>query len=137
MTTTRYRIAVSVTITLCLRWCFRPAVQASANDENESISAAAQADSFQFATRSFANYVPVFLSNGFLFGATTWNGTGAGGAVLPGLYDHLQEDSYPYQAWIPSWSGVDFFNGSHCLNQIPAEEFHAEGYDQQLEGFRR
>ncbi len=135
MTTTRYRIAVSVTITLCLLWCFGPPVQASANDENGSISAAAQADSFQFSTQSFANYVPVFLSNGFLFGATTWNGTAAGGAVLPGLYDHLQEDSYPYQAWIPSWGEVDFFNGSNWLNQIPAEEFHAEGYDQQLDAF--
>jgi trehalose/maltose hydrolase-like predicted phosphorylase len=121
------------TITLCLELgFFGPGAQASGNEEKGTASAAAQADSFQFSTRNYTNYLPVFLSNGFLFGATTWNGTSAGAATLAGLYDHLQQDSYPYQALIPSWSEVDFFNGSHWLNQV--REMQVEGYDQQLDG---
>jgi trehalose/maltose hydrolase-like predicted phosphorylase len=134
MIETRYCISKGVTIAFCLALgLFRPAAQAAGNEQKFTASAAAQADSFQFSTRNYANYLPVFLSNGFLFGATTWNGTSAGGATLAGLYDHLQQDSYPYQALIPSWSEVDFFNGSHWLNQV--REMQAEGYDQQLDAF--
>jgi trehalose/maltose hydrolase-like predicted phosphorylase len=136
MTETRYRIAMSATITLCLGiGLFRPPAQASGNQEKGTASAAAQADSFQFSTHNYTNYLPVFLSNGFLFGATTWNGTSAGAATLAGLYDHLQQDSYPYQALIPSWSEVDFFNGSRWLNQLLPAEMQVESYDQQLDGF--
>ena len=70
MTQPRYRIGASAAIMLCLVMGWGPlAAQASGNDEADSTSSTAFADSFQYSTRSFANYVPVFVGNGFLFGA--------------------------------------------------------------------
>jgi len=93
--------SVALTVGLGLGLLAAP-VQTPAKVGEDTVSAVARADSFEFSTRSYINYVPVFLSNGFLSAATTWNGAGPAAAILPGLYDQLQENSYPYQAWIPS-----------------------------------
>jgi trehalose/maltose hydrolase-like predicted phosphorylase len=91
---------------------------------------------FQFSTTSYARYLPAFVGNGYLFTATEWNGTAASEAVLAGLYDHLEGNSYPYQALIPAWNEVDYWNGSHWLNGFLPAELDARSYTQQLDTYR-
>jgi trehalose/maltose hydrolase-like predicted phosphorylase len=93
-------------------------------------------DVFEFTTRNYSDYGPTLVGNGYLFGATPWNGATATEAAVEGLYDHLQQDSYSYQALIPSWNEVDYFNGSHWLNQIRPGEASLSGYKQTLNAFR-
>src|SRR5262249_43209179 len=45
---------------------------------------------------------------------------------------HLEEKAYSYQALVPSWNEVDYWNGSHWLNQVPVDEFKAVAYSQRL-----
>jgi hypothetical protein len=40
-------------------------------------SVTTNADAFQFSTHSFSNSFSTLLGNGYLFGATPWNGTSA------------------------------------------------------------
>ena len=90
-------------------------------------------DSFEFSTSAFTPYSPTLLGNGYLFDSSSWEGTNSSEASLAGLYDHLEQKSYTYQALIPSWSGVDYWNGSHWLNEVPAESVQASGYLQCLD----
>ncbi len=94
---------------------------------------AAIEDSFQFSTHSFSNYLPTLLGNGYLSGSTPWNGTSASEATLTGLYDHLEENSYSYQALIPSWNDIDYWNGSHWLDKLSPASIHLQGYLQTLD----
>lgn len=89
--------------------------------------------SFVFTTDDFRNYSQVSLGNGYLIGATSWNGTAPTSSTVSGLYDHLEESAYSYQALVPSWNEVDYWDGSHWLNQVPSEEFKATGYRQDLD----
>ena len=90
-------------------------------------------DSFQFVTHSYSNYLPTLLGNGYLSTSTPWNGTSASAAVLAGLYDHLEQNSYAYQALVPSWNGFDYWNGSHWLDSLSPAKAHLEGYLQTLD----
>jgi trehalose/maltose hydrolase-like predicted phosphorylase len=99
-------------------------------------SVTTNADSFQFSTHSFSNSSSTLLGNGYLFGATPWNGTSASEATLAGLYDQLEENAYPYQALIPSWNGIDFWNGTHWVNALSAQAIDAQGYLQVLDAYR-
>ncbi|HET9177274.1 MAG TPA: hypothetical protein VFQ24_02845 [Terriglobia bacterium] len=109
----------------------------AANAPSETSEAAghptAFLDSFQFSTHTFSNYLPTLLGNGYLSAATRWNGTSAAEATLAGLYDHLEQNSYSYQALIPSWNNFDYWNGSHWLDQIPADSIQMQGYLQTLD----
>ncbi len=89
-------------------------------------------DSFVFTTESFRPYSQVSLGNGYLVGATPWNGTAPTLSTVVSLYDHLEEKAYSYQALIPSWNEVDCWNGSHWLNQVALDEFRAGNYRQSL-----
>ena len=93
----------------------------------------ATANSFEFSTSTYTSYNPTLLGNGYLFDASSWQGANSSEASLAGLYDHLEQKAYTYQALIPSWSGVDYWNGSHWLNEIPAENIQAGGYRQNLD----
>lgn len=95
--------------------------------------AAEPSSSFVFTTDDFRNYSQVSLGNGYLIGATSWNGTAPASSTISGLYDHLEENAYSYQALIPSWNEVDYWDGSHWLNQVSREEFKAAGYRQDLD----
>jgi trehalose/maltose hydrolase-like predicted phosphorylase len=72
------------------------------------------------------------LGNGYLVGATPWNGAAPTSSTVVGLYDHLEEKAYSYQALIPSWNEVDYWNGSHWLNQFALDQFRAVNYRQSL-----
>jgi trehalose/maltose hydrolase-like predicted phosphorylase len=89
--------------------------------------------SFVFSTENYRQYSQVLMGNGFLIAATPWNGTAQTSSTLAGLYDHLQDKSYSYQALIPSWNEVDYWNGSHWLNRVPPVEFRATSYQQSLD----
>lgn len=119
-----------------IAYAFPLTVPLAAREQVASTQTAATADSFRFTTRNFANYLPVFLGNGYLSKATTWNGTGASASVLAGLYDHLEDSAYTYQALIPEWSEIDYWNGFHWLNRLPREQFRADGYLQRLDTYR-
>jgi protein-glucosylgalactosylhydroxylysine glucosidase len=94
-------------------------------------------DSFLFTTENFRQYSPVSLGNGYLVAATPWNGTIPTSSTVVGLYDHLEQKDYSYQALIPSWNEVDYWNGSHWLNQqLPSDEFKAVAYRQSLNMFQ-
>ncbi len=97
------------------------------------VQIAASEDSFEFSTSAFAPYNPTLLGNGYLFDASSWEGTNSSEASLAGLYDHLEQRSYTYQALIPSWSGVDYWNGSHWLNEMSIDSVQAGGYRQNLD----
>jgi trehalose/maltose hydrolase-like predicted phosphorylase len=90
-------------------------------------------DSFQFSTHSYSNYLPTLVGNGYLSTSTPWNGASASEATLAGLYDHLEQNSYTYQALIPSWNRFDYWNGSHWLDSISPATVHLEGYLQTLD----
>jgi len=92
-------------------------------------------NSFVFSTESFRPYSQISLGNGDLIGATPWNGTAPTSSTVVGFYDHLEEKAYSYQALIPSWNEVDYWNGSHWLNQVPADEFRTSGYRQVLDTY--
>src|SRR5215472_2786724 len=104
-----------------------PALSQSSNNSQAAIS-----DSFVFTTENFRPYSQVSLGNGYLIGATPWNGTASTSSTLAGLYDHLEEKAYSYQAQVPSWNEVDYWNGSHWLNQAPVDGFKAVAYSQRL-----
>ena len=97
------------------------------------VQTAASGDSFEFSTSAYTPYNATLLGNGYLFDASSWEGTNSSEASLAGLYDHLEQKAYTYQALIPSWSGVDYWNGSHWLNEISAESMQAGGYRQNLD----
>ena len=99
----------------------------------EAQTAAEVPDSFVFATDDFRHYHPVLLGNGYLVLATSWNGTSPTSSSVVGLYDHLEEKAYSYQGLVPSWNEVDYWNGSHWLNQLPVDEFNATSYRQSLD----
>ena len=94
--------------------------------------AAGASDSFVFTTEDFRQYSQVSSGNGYLISATPWNGTAATLSTLVGLYDYLEQKTYSYQALIPSWNEVDYWNGSHWLNRISPDEFKASAYRQSL-----
>ncbi len=54
-------------------------------------SVMADTDSFQFSTRSLSKSSSTLLGNGYLLGATPWNGTSASEATLAGLYDQSRK----------------------------------------------
>lgn len=92
-------------------------------------------NSFVFSSENYRQYSQVLMGNGFLIGTTPWNGAAPTSSTLAGLYDHLEERAYSYQALIPSWNGVDYWNGSHWLNQVPPGEFSAAAYQQKLDTY--
>src|SRR5215472_7365516 len=61
---------------------------------------AESADAFVFTAEDFRKYYPVSLGNGYLICATPWNGTAAASSTVVGLYDHLEENAFSYQALI-------------------------------------
>jgi hypothetical protein len=63
--------------------------------------APASCGGFAFTSRNYSDYSATLSGNGYLLGATTWDGTAAAASTLAGVYDHLQVGSYPYQALIP------------------------------------
>src|SRR5262249_22531324 len=81
---------------------------------------------------NFRPYSQVSLGNGYLIGTTPWNGTTPASSTLAGLHDHLEEKAFSYQALVPSWNEVDYWNGSHWLNQVPVDDFKAVAYSQRL-----
>jgi Glycosyl hydrolase family 65, N-terminal domain len=96
-------------------------------------SPAAVLDSFQFSTHSFSNYFPTLLGNGYLSASIPWNGASASEATLTGLYDNLEQNSYVYQALIPSWNNIDYWDGLHWLDRLTAASIHLQGYLQTLD----
>src|SRR5260370_8677269 len=89
-------------------------------------------DSFVFTTENLRQYSQVSLGNGYLVGATPWNGAAPTSSTVVGLYDHLEEKAYIYQALIPSWNEVYYWNGSHSLNQFALAQFRAVNNRQSL-----
>ena len=110
----------------------QPAVRQPTARGQESME---PAGSFVFTTENYRQYPQVLMGNGFLIGTTPWNGTAHTSSTLVGLYDHLQVKSYNYQALIPSWNEVDYWNGSHWLNRVPPSEFKATSYEQRLDTY--
>jgi trehalose/maltose hydrolase-like predicted phosphorylase len=108
----------------------RPAVPQPTEPGQETVE---PSGSFVFTTGNYGQYSEVLMGNGFLIGATSWNGTAPSSSTLVGLYDHLQDKSYSYQALIPSWNEVDYWNGSHWLNRVPPADFKATSYRQRLD----
>src|SRR5215470_3356929 len=94
--------------------------------------AATLADSFHFSTHSFAHYFSTLLGSAYLSASTPWNGTRATEMTLVGLYDDLEQDAYPYQAVIPT-PEINWWNGSHWLDQIEMDSLDARGYLQTLD----
>ena len=86
------------------------------------------AEDLQFTSRNYSDNSATVSGNGYLLGATTWDGTAAAPSELAGVYDHLQVGSYPYQALIPAWNEVDYFNGCHWLNQARPADLSLSGY---------
>jgi len=95
--------------------------------------AAVASDPFRFSTHSFSHYFPTLFGNGFLFCATPWNGTSASASTLAGLYDHLEQKAYAYEALIPAWNEVDYWNGSHWLDHVSPQALEMQGYLQTLD----
>ncbi len=93
-------------------------------------------DAFKFTVRNYGDYSPTLIGNGYLLGATPWNGITAGEATLAGVYDHLQEKSYAYQPLIPSWNEVDYFDGLHWLGRTRRDKADLSGYLQTLDILR-
>ena len=93
----------------------------------------AEDDVFQFTSRNYSDYGSALTGNGYLLGATAWNGTVAVASELAGAYDRLQAGSYPYQALIPAWNEVDYFNGCKWLNQARPADLSLAGYVQTLD----
>jgi trehalose/maltose hydrolase-like predicted phosphorylase len=89
--------------------------------------------SFVLTSENYRQYAQVLMGNGFLIGATPWNGAAPTSSTLVGLYDHLEQRAYSYQPLIPSWNEVDYWNGSHWLNQVRQDEFNADAYQQKLD----
>jgi len=113
-----------------------PGFCAGVRTDASADSVMANTDSFQFSTRSFSNSSSTLLGNGYLLGATPWNGTSASEATLAGLYDQLEENSFPYQALIPSWNGIDYWNGTHWIDAFSSRAIDAHGYLQMLDAYR-
>ncbi len=59
-------------------------------------------DVFEFTTRNYSDYGPTLVGNGYLFGATAWNGATAAEAVVAGLYDHLAAGLVSIPGIVPS-----------------------------------
>jgi trehalose/maltose hydrolase-like predicted phosphorylase len=104
---------------------------------NESSSntdaSVATADSFRFASNSFSDYTPTILGNGYILCSTPWDGTAGTEAIVTGAYDHLDENAFAYQALIPSWNNIDYWNGSHWLDGLPAASLQSDEYVQTLD----
>lgn len=92
----------------------------------------AELDTFLFITKNRLDYSPVFLGNGYLSVATSWNGTAAAPTTMAGLYDELEDAGYSYQALLPSWNEIDYWNGGRWLNSISREDSGIQGYTQTL-----
>jgi trehalose/maltose hydrolase-like predicted phosphorylase len=92
----------------------------------------AELDTFLFTTKNRGAYSPVFLGNGYLSVATRWNGTAAAPTTIAGLYDELEDAGYSYQALLPSWSEIDYWNGERWLNSVSPDEAGIESYTQTL-----
>ncbi len=90
-------------------------------------------DIFEFTTRNYSDYGPTLSGNGYLLGATSWNGAAAATSALTGVYDHLLSGSYPYQALIPAWNEVDYFDGCKWLNQVRPADLSLRRYVQTLD----
>jgi trehalose/maltose hydrolase-like predicted phosphorylase len=110
--------------------------QIPANSKGVLETGTVKADAFRLSTHSFSNFPSTLLGNGFLLTATPWNGTSPSEATLAGLYDHLEENSYAYQALIPSWNEIDYWNGAHWANAVSPNTFVARGYLQTLDAYR-
>ncbi len=93
-------------------------------------------DLFEFPTRNYSDYGATLTGNGYLLSASAWNGTVPAIAMLAGVYDHLQQGSYPYQAVVPAWSEVDYFNGCRWLNQARPGDGRLAAYLQVLDARR-
>lgn len=111
----------------------QPVISKAAAPNQEAV---AHSSSFVFPAEDYRQYSQVLMGNGFLIGSTPWNGAAPASSTLAGLYDHLEDKAYSYQALIPSWNEVDYWNGSHWLNQIPPDEFNAAAYQQRLDTYR-
>lgn len=122
--------------TRCRAWLAFLAVLVSfghaAGSMAQSSHVGATTDEFEFSTRNATHYLPAFQGNGYLFTATPWNGTGPAEATIAGLYDHLMQGSYPYQALIPAWAGIDYWDGSRWLNTLLPGELEPGSYLQRL-----
>ncbi len=128
----RRTILIGITLGLV---AFRMGIRASAAQSQTSLPPASQAGKFRFSTRDYSRYNGVFLGNGRLFVATPWNGVSGSETAIAGLYDHLEQESYPYQALIPAWNEVDYWDGSKWLNAGSPETFRASGYLQELDAY--
>ena len=106
--------------------------QASAPSQEEP----GLSDSFVFSTENYGQCPQVLMGNGYVIGSTPWNGTAPTSSALVGLYDHLEGKAFSYQALIPSWNELDYWNGSHWLNRVPRDEFKATGYRQRLDTYQ-
>src|SRR5262249_33453632 len=106
----RRKTMMSSSIQLSMLRAWLPVVIAGIASVNPTLSQsstnnqAAISDSFVFTTKSFQPYSQVSLGNGYLIGSTPWNGTAPASSTLAGLYDHLEEKAYSYQALVPSWN---------------------------------
>ncbi len=98
-----------------------------------AVPSAAVLDTFQFSTHIYSSYFPTLLGNGYLSASTPWNGASPSEATLTGLYDDLEQNSYVYQALIPSWDNFNYWDGSHWLNQLSPESIHLQSYLQTLD----
>jgi trehalose/maltose hydrolase-like predicted phosphorylase len=92
----------------------------------------AERETFVFTTKNRFDYSPVFLGNGYLSVATTWNGTSPAPTTIAGLYDELEDVGYSYQALLPSWNGIDYWNGGRWLNSVSRDDPGIQGYTQTL-----
>ncbi len=108
-----------------------------ANGMQEAASAQSEAwhDSFLFTSHTLTPYNPVFLGNGYLLETTSAKGTGSPEATLSGVYDHLEQGTYAYQALIPAWNGIDFWDGSGRLDEMAPGNFQTSGYQQRLDAY--
>lgn len=107
------------------------ALSAPAN-ANHQLSAG-ELDTFLLSTKNRFDYSPVFLGNGYLSVATSWSGTGAAPTTVAGLYDELEDGGYSYQALLPSWNEIDYWNGGRWLNSVSPEDPGIHGYTQTLD----
>ncbi len=128
-----YRRSAVIPILIILLIAPLWAATAPSEPSGTAVPSAAVLDSFQFSTHIYSSYFPTLLGNGYLSASTPWNGASASEATLTGLYDDLEQNSYAYQALIPSWNNIDYWDGSHWLDQLPAASIHLQGYLQTLD----
>ncbi len=88
--------------------------------------------SFIFTTKSFNNYTPASLGNGYFSIESSLLGIKRTGSYMARVYDHADGD-IPRIARLPAWNEVNYFDGKYWLDGMKINDSNFSGYEQTLD----